>query len=148
MTQRDDVADLQRVLADYDPLDQQLQDPLPLGERRLAQTRADPATECLEVGPDRSGRLLLVAEALLLVALGDQHLPTPADLLAASLQFGQVDHLGLIRIDQSLLLAGEPLELGFPAMHRVRAVLRASASRANSSNREASVAGSSRRART
>jgi hypothetical protein len=31
------VADLQRILTDYDPVDQQLQDPLPLGQRRLIE---------------------------------------------------------------------------------------------------------------
>jgi hypothetical protein len=43
------VANLQRVLLHYDPLDQQLQDGLALLERRLCQAALDPRAEGAEI---------------------------------------------------------------------------------------------------
>ena len=117
------MPDLQRVLPDYDPVDEQLQDPLSLREGRLVEPGPHPPAERLQVRPDCLGRLTLGGQSLLLVALGGQDLPTAPDLIAAGLQFLQVDHLGLIGIDQSLLLAGEPLELRLPPLDRGAAVV-------------------------
>jgi hypothetical protein len=110
------VPDLQRVLPDYDPVDQQLQDPLSLPEGRLVEPRPHSPAERLQVRPDRLRRLTLGGQSLLLVALRGQDLPAASDLIAAGLQLLQVDHLGLIGIDQPLLLAGEPLNLRLPSL--------------------------------
>ena len=80
------MPDLQRVLPDYDPLDQQLQDPLPLGQRRLVEPRPQPMTERLEVRPHRLRGLPLGTQALLLIALGGQDLPAAPDPVAAGPQ--------------------------------------------------------------
>ncbi|WZP00337.1 hypothetical protein EP7_001971 [Isosphaeraceae bacterium EP7] len=99
MAQRDDVPDLQRVLPDYDPLDQQLQDPLTLREGRHVEPGSHPTAEFLQVRPDLLRRLTLDLQPLFLVALGDQDLASASDLIAAGLQLLQVDHLGLVGVD-------------------------------------------------
>src|SRR5215208_6048395 len=103
------MPDLQRVLPDYDPVDQQLQDPLPLLERGLVEPGADSPAEPLEVRPDRLRRPPLGLQPLLLVPLRAQDLAPPLDLSAAPLQLGQVEHPGLIGVDQPLFLPAEPL---------------------------------------
>jgi Transposase, Mutator family len=50
MAERDHVADLQRILADDDAFDHQVQQDLALFERRLIQTGANAFAECGQVG--------------------------------------------------------------------------------------------------
>jgi len=71
------------VLPDYDPLDQELQDPLALREGRLVEPGPHPPAERLEVRPDRLRRLTLGLKPLLLVSLGHEDLPSAADLFPA-----------------------------------------------------------------
>ena len=51
-TQRDDMADLQAAVADDDALDDELQDRLLVGERRLAQAPVNAGAECFQAGAD------------------------------------------------------------------------------------------------
>jgi hypothetical protein len=116
------VADLHSVLPHDDPVDEQLQDPLLLGQRRLVEPRAHPLAERRQVGPDLLRGLAFAPQSLLLVALCREHQPPPTDLLAPLLQFVEVDRLGLVGVEQPLLLAVEPVQQGLalPA-RRVRA---------------------------
>jgi putative transposase len=59
--QRDDMADLQAAIADDDALDDELQDRLLLGQRRLVQTAADAGAERRQAGPRRFGSQSLLA---------------------------------------------------------------------------------------
>jgi hypothetical protein len=117
------VPDLQRVLPDYDPLDQQLQDPLTFREGRLVQPGSHPLAERLEVRPDRPRGLSLAIQPLLLIPLGDEDLTAASDLFATGLQFGQLEHPGLIRVDQASFLPVEPLQLRLPPRHRGSAIV-------------------------
>jgi hypothetical protein len=63
------VADLHRVFPHDDAVDQQLQDPLPLGQRRLIEPRPHPLAERRQIDPDLLRRLALGAQSLLLIAL-------------------------------------------------------------------------------
>ena len=51
-TQRDDMAYLQAAVADDDALDDELQDRLLVGERRLAQAPVNAGAECFQAGAD------------------------------------------------------------------------------------------------
>lgn len=108
------MPDLQRVLPDYDPLDQQLQDPLPLHQVRLVEPGPHSLAERFDVRPHRLRCPTLVRRSLLLVALRRQDLAATTDLFAADPQLLQVDDLGLVGVDQTSLLAVEPLQLGLP----------------------------------
>ncbi len=112
------MADLQCVLPHDDPIDEQLQDPLLLGEGRLLEPRPHPLAERLQVGPDLLGRLALAPQSLFLVPLGREYQPPPPDLLTAPLEFVEVDHLGLVGIDQPLFLAIEPAQQGLALLAR------------------------------
>jgi len=59
--QRDDVADLQRVLAHDNALNQELQDRLLVGEAGVLESTADPRAESGQIGQHRLGLLPLVA---------------------------------------------------------------------------------------
>src|SRR4051812_1977086 len=117
------MPDLQRVLPDYDPLDQQLQDPLPLRERRLVEPGPHPLAEGLEVRPDRLRLLPLGLQSLLLITLGDENMATALDLFATGLQLAQVEHPGLVGVDQPSLLPAETLQLDLPPLDRGTAVV-------------------------
>jgi len=117
------VPDLQRVLPDYDPLDQQLQDPLTFRERRLVEPGSHPLAERLEVRPDRHRGPSLAIEPVLLISLGDQDLTAALDLFAAGLQLGQLEDPGLVGIDQASFLPVEPLQLRLPPRYRGSAVV-------------------------
>src|SRR3954470_1235748 len=112
------MPDLQRVLPDYDPLDQQLQDPLPLRERRLLEPGPHPPAERLQVRPDRLRLLPPGLQSLLLITLRDENMTSALDLFATGLQLGQVEHPGLVGVDQPLLLPAETLQLDPPSLHR------------------------------
>jgi hypothetical protein len=64
------VADLQRVISYDDAFDQQLQDPLPVHQGRLFQSRPCAVAEGLEIRPYLLGCVLLGAKPGLLLALG------------------------------------------------------------------------------
>src|SRR5512143_423528 len=117
------MPDLQRVLPDYDPLDQQLQDPLSLREWRLVEPGPHSQAERFQVRPGRLRRLPLGLQSLLLITLGDEDLTSALDLFATGLQLGQVEHLGLIGVDQPLFLSAEPLQLNLPPLDRGTAVV-------------------------
>ena len=138
------MADLQRILTDDDPVDQQLQDPLPLGQGRLIEPRPHPLAERRQVGPDFLRRLTLGAEPLLLLVLSREHTPAHANLFATLLEFVEVNRLRLVGVEQPLLLAVESAQLRLALLARRGALeSTASACRARSSNWAASVAGSS-----
>src|SRR3954463_7685522 len=59
--QGDDMADLQAAIADDDALDDELQDRLLLGQRRLVQAAADAAADRRQVRPRRFGSQPLLA---------------------------------------------------------------------------------------
>jgi hypothetical protein len=117
------MADFQRVLPDYDPLDQQLQDSLSIRECRLVEPGPHSQAERLQVRPDRLRRLALGLQLLLLVTLGDENMTSALDLFATGLQLGQVEHPGLIGVDQALLLPVETLELNLPPLDRGMALV-------------------------
>lgn len=116
--QRDHVADLQRVLPHDDTLDQQLQEPLLLGQGRLLQPAADALAERLQVRPDLPGRLPLGLQPRLLLALGAEDFPPAGDLRPPIFQLLSVDYLRLIGVEQALLLTVEPAQLGLPLLVR------------------------------
>ncbi len=90
------MADLQRIWTDSDPVDQQLQDPLPLGQGRLIEPRPHPLAERRQVGPDFLRRLALGAEPLLLLVLSREYMPAHANLFATLLEFVEVNRLRLV----------------------------------------------------
>jgi hypothetical protein len=108
------VADLQRVLPYDDALDEQLQELLLLPQGRLLQPTADALAERLQVRPDFLGRTPRALEARQLLALGGEGLPADGDLLAALFQLLQVDDIGLVGVEQALLLALEAPHLPLP----------------------------------
>ncbi|HMB03196.1 MAG TPA: hypothetical protein VKP69_05565 [Isosphaeraceae bacterium] len=112
------MADLQRVFPHDDPLNEQLQDPLPLGQRRLIEPRPHPLAERRQVGPDLFRGLTLAAQSLLLVPLGREHQPPPPDLFTALLEFVEVDRFGLVGVEEPLLLAVEPTQQGLALLAR------------------------------
>src|SRR4051812_28442345 len=73
-TQWDDMADLQTAVADDDALDDELQDRLLVGERRLVQAGVNAITKRLQAGANGLGLDALATEviALLLLALQGQ----------------------------------------------------------------------------
>ena len=60
-TQRDDMADLQAAVADDDALDDELQDRLLVGERRLVQAPVNASAECFQAAADGLGLDALLA---------------------------------------------------------------------------------------
>ena len=75
------MADLQCVLPYDDTLDEQLQEPLLLGQGGLLQPGTDALAEGLQVRPDLLGRLPLGPQPGLLLALGGEDLPPAGDPL-------------------------------------------------------------------
>ncbi len=111
-TQRDDVADLQRLLAHDNLLDEQLQDRLPLGEGGRVEPFADPRAERRQIGEHLlgAGGLLLLPLPPGLLAL--ERLALRLEPLATLAQFVQRDDLRLVGIGEAPLLPGEARQLG------------------------------------
>ena len=88
--------------------------------RRLVEPRPDPLAERRQVRPDLLGRLTLLARSRCsLVLLGRQDLPAASrSARRRSLQLRQVDDLGLVGVEQPLLLAVEPPQLRLPLLAR------------------------------
>ncbi len=107
------MADLQRVRTDYDSVDQQLQDPLLLGQRRLIEPRPHALAERRQVGPDLLRRQALATQSLLLLVLYRKNMSPSHDLFASLLQLTEVDHLRLIGAEQAPLLAVEAAQSRF-----------------------------------
>src|SRR4051794_25158200 len=101
------MADLQRILTDYDPVDQQLQDPLPLGEGRLIEPRPHSLAERRQLGPDFPSRLALGVQPPLLLTLCREDMSPYANLFPTLLELVELDRLRLIGVEQALLLAVE-----------------------------------------
>src|SRR3954470_9851728 len=105
------MADLQFPLAHDHALDQQLQDLLLLRQRRTVQSGTDPVAESRQIREHRPCARRLLADSDLLISQPDNGL-TPLRQPATTLaQFFQADHLGLVGVDQSGLLAVEAIEL-------------------------------------
>src|SRR3954466_7007635 len=96
--QWDDMADLQTAVADDDALDDELQDRLLVGERRLVQAGVNAITKRLQAGANGLGLEALATEviALLLLALQDQALVS--QLVAPLRQLGQGHRAGLVGV--------------------------------------------------
>src|SRR4051794_8615973 len=105
------MADLQRIGTDYDPVDQQLQDPLPLGQCRLIEPRPHPLAERRQLGPDLPRRLAFGAQPLLLFTLYRKDMSPYANLFATLLELVELDRLRLVGVEQALLLAVEAAQL-------------------------------------
>jgi hypothetical protein len=60
---------------------------------------------------------------LLLVALGDENMTSALDLFTTGLELGQVEHSGLVGVDQPLVLPAEALPLDLPSLDRGTAVV-------------------------
>jgi hypothetical protein len=118
------VADLQRVIPHNDALDEQLQDPLLVGQGRLFKARPRALTERLQVGPHLTSRVPLGEQPRLLLALSRQDLPAAGNLFAPLLEFGQVDRLPLVGVQQALLLTVELSQARLPLALRGSGVIR------------------------
>ena len=99
------MPDLQRVLPYNNAFHDQLHDRLLFLEARLVQPHTDPLTERAHVGQDLLGLRCLAPEPRLLLLLGQQCSPAFGEVVAALTQLLQTKCLGLIGIDQPLLLA-------------------------------------------
>src|SRR4051794_31928073 len=112
------MADLQRIGTDYDPVDQQLQDPLPLGQGRLVEPRPHPLAERRQLRPDLPRRLAFGAQPLLLLTLYRKDMSPYANLFATLLELVDLDGLRLVGIEQALLLAIESTQLRLALLAR------------------------------
>lgn len=112
------MSDLQRVLPYNNAFHDQLQDRLLFREARGVQACADPVTKRPHIGQDLVGLRRLAPELHLLFLL-DQHCPPPLGEVVATLpQLLQADHLGLIGVEQPLLLTLQPFEARFQFVRR------------------------------
>jgi len=109
-SERDDVADLQCLVADDDALHQELQQLLPLLEGHRRQPVAHPGAE----RPQAAQHVLRVEplppEPLPLGLLVQQPAPPLLEQHPALGQLPQLDDRGLVGVEQSLLLPPEPLQ--------------------------------------
>ena len=112
-------------------------------QARLVEPGPHPPAERLQVRPARPRLLPLGLQSLLLVTLGDEDMTSALDLFATDLQLNQLEHPGLVGVDQPLLLPAETLQLDLPSLHRGMAVVPRLDSPASPSNRAASEPGSS-----
>lgn len=99
------MANLQRILFHYDPLDQQLQDRLALLERGGIQPARDACAEGSQIVQHRLRAEPLLTQARPLLLLIAQRVPALGQGLPPLRQFLQCDHLGLVGIEQAPLLA-------------------------------------------
>jgi hypothetical protein len=104
------MADLQSVFPDNNPLDEQLQDGLPVLEARLTQPGADPLTEGRQFRQHRLSAGAGLPQLPLLFALVHQGAAPLLQQWAALGQFRQGEDAGLVRIQQPALFASQALD--------------------------------------
>ena len=104
------MADLQSILPHDNPLDEQLQDGLPVLEAGLTQPGADPLTEGRQLRQHRLRAGAFLPQLHLLFALVQQGSSPLLQQRAALGQFVQGEDAGLVRIQQPALLASQALE--------------------------------------
>ena len=107
------MANLQRIVPDDNPLDEQLQDGLPVLEAGLAQPGADPLTEARQLHQHGLPTGPFLPQLPLLFALGHQGASPLLQQRAALGQLVQGEDAGLVRIQQPALLASQALEADF-----------------------------------
>src|SRR5215204_1455145 len=97
-TQWDDMADLQTAVADDDALDDELQDRLLVGERRLVQAGVNAITKRLQAGADGLGLDALATEVIALLLLALQGQALVSQMVAPLRQLGQGHRAGLVGV--------------------------------------------------
>jgi hypothetical protein len=107
------MANLQGVFPDDNPLDEQLQDGLPVLEARLTQPGADPFAESRELRQHGLPAGAFLPQPPLLFALGHQGAAPLLEQRAALGQFVQGEDAGLVRIQQPGLFSSQALEADF-----------------------------------
>src|SRR5215217_3496961 len=96
--QWDDMADLQTAIADDDALDDELQDRLLVGERRLVQAGVNAITKRLQAGADGLGLDALATEVIALLLLALQGQALVSQMVAPLRQLGQGHRAGLVGV--------------------------------------------------
>jgi putative transposase len=96
--QWDDMADLQTAVADDDALDDELQDRLLVGERRLVQAGVNAITKRLQAGANGLGLEALATEVIALLLLALQGQALVSQLVAPLRQLGQGHRAGLVGV--------------------------------------------------
>ncbi len=123
--QRDHMPDLQRVLAHYNALDQQLQERLLLGKSEMVQALTDMLAEGAQALQNFLSPVLLLVQLCLLALLIQQTLPPDRQLLAALAQFVEANDLRLVGIHQPAFLALQPIQGSLPLSALALLLLRA-----------------------
>src|SRR4051812_18063221 len=96
--QWDDMADLQTAVADDDALDDELQDRLLVGERRLVQAGVNAITKRLQAGANGLGLDALATEVIALLLLALQGQALVSQMAAPLRQLGQGHRAGLVGV--------------------------------------------------
>src|SRR4051812_49187884 len=96
--QWDDMADLQTVVADDDALDDELQDRLLVGKRRLVQAGVNAITKRLQAGANGLGLDALATEVIALLLLALQGPALVSQMAAPLRQLGQGHRAGLVGV--------------------------------------------------
>jgi transposase-like protein len=96
--QWDDMADLQTAIADDDALDDELQDRLLVGERRLVQAGVNAITKRLQAGAKGLGLDALATEVIALLLLALQGQALVSQMVAPLRQLGQGHRAGLVGV--------------------------------------------------
>lgn len=104
------MANLQSIVPDDNPLDEQLQDGLPVLEARLTQPGADPFAESRQLRQHRLPAGAFLPQLPLLFALGHQGAAPLLQQRAALGQFVQGEDAGLVRIQHPALFPSQALE--------------------------------------
>jgi hypothetical protein len=104
------MANLQSLVPDDNPLDEQLQDGLPVREAGLAQAGADPLTEARQLHQHGLPTGTFLPQLPQLFALGHQGASPLLQQRAALGQFVQGEDAGLVRIQQPALFPSQALE--------------------------------------
>ena len=99
------VADLDLVVGDDHPVDEQLCQLPPLGEGGRCESGADGLAECLDAVGDCAEFEPLPGRGVQLALLGEQRVAAAVQFLALTFQLRQCDHLGEVSVQQPLLLA-------------------------------------------
>src|SRR4051794_232968 len=96
--QWDDMADLQTTVADDDTLDDELQDRLLVGKRRLVQAGVNAITKRLQAGANDLGLDALATEVIALLLLTLQGQALVSQMAAPLRQLGQGHRAGLVGV--------------------------------------------------
>src|SRR3954447_25713255 len=96
--QWDDMADLQTAVADDDTLDDELQDRLFVGKRRLVQAGVNAITKRLQAGANGLGLDALATEVIALLLLTLQGQALVSQMAAPLRQLGQGHRAGLVGV--------------------------------------------------